>query len=120
GTNDLTQYALAIDRGHKELSPYADSLHPAVLKLIEATVKGAAKFNKPVGVCGAMASDMESIPILLGLGIRDLSVVSSLIPDIKAFIRSLDWKKCAAKARLALAMEEASQVREMIKTEFKI
>lgn len=120
GTNDLTQYTLAIDRGHTALSPLADSLNPAVLKLIELTVQGGAKHNKPVGVCGAMASDIAAVPVLLGLGIRDLGVVGSLIPDIKAFIRTLDMAHCRNVAALALGMQEAGQVREMIKTQFKL
>lgn len=120
GTNDLTQYTLAIDRGHSTLSPLADSLNPAVLKLIEMTVQGGAKHGKPVGVCGAMASDLAAVPILLGLGIRELGVVSALIPDVKAFIRTLDISQCQNIARLALGMQEASQVREMIKTQFKL
>lgn len=120
GTNDLTQYTLAIDRGHSVLSPYADSLNPAVLKLIEMTVQGGAKHGKPVGVCGAMASDLAAVPVLIGLGIRELGVVSALIPDVKAFIRTLDISQCQNIARLALGMQEASQVREMIKAQFKL
>jgi len=120
GTNDLTQYTLAIDRGHSILSPLADSLNPAVLKLIEMTVQGGAKHGKPVGVCGAMASDLAAVPVLLGLGIRELGVVSALIPDVKAFIRTLDMGKCQNIARLALGMQEAAQVREMIKAQFKL
>ena len=120
GTNDLTQYALAIDRGHPALSPKADPLNPAVLKLIDMTVKGAARFGKKVGVCGAVASDIIAVPVLLGLGLRDLSVVSSLIPDIKAFIRTLDMRDCQTLAALALNMQEGRQVRDMVKGKYKI
>lgn len=120
GTNDLTQYALAIDRGHAQLSPLADTMNPAVLKLIEMTVSGAAKYNKPVGVCGAIASDICAVPILLGLGIREISVVNCLLADIKAFIRTLDLKECRTLASLALGMQEARQVREMVKTKYNL
>jgi phosphoenolpyruvate-protein phosphotransferase len=120
GTNDLTQYTLAIDRGHTVLSPFADTLNPAVLRLIEMTAKGAAKYNRPVGVCGSVASDLPAVPLLIGYGIRNLSVVSSLIPDVKAFIRTLDIKDCQNLAALALTMQEARQIREIVKSKYKL
>ena len=120
GTNDLTQYALAIDRGHDALSPLADTLNPAVLRLIKMTAEGAAKYGRPVGVCGAVASDITAVPVLLGLGIRDLSVVGGLIPDVKAFIRTLDMADCKEAACAALTMQEARQTREIVKSKFKL
>src|SRR5690606_19446708 len=74
GTNDLTQYTLAIDRGHPTLAAQADGLNPAVLDLIGQTVRGAHKYNKWTGVCGGIASDPHAVPILLGLGVDELSV----------------------------------------------
>ncbi|MDR0734201.1 MAG: phosphoenolpyruvate--protein phosphotransferase [Elusimicrobiota bacterium] len=120
GTNDLTQYALAIDRGHNALSPLADTLNPAVLRLIKMTAEGALKYERPVGVCGAVASDITAVPVLLGLGIRDLSVVGGLIPDVKAFIRTLDIADCQEAAAAALTMQEARQTREIVKSKFKL
>jgi len=120
GTNDLTQYVLAIDRGHNALSPKADVLNPAVLRLIKMAAEGVAKYNKPLSVCGAAASDLSAVPVLLGLGIRDLSVVSGLIPDVKAFIRTLDMADCRQLAALVLNMQEARQVREIVKSKFNL
>ncbi|MDR1123018.1 MAG: phosphoenolpyruvate--protein phosphotransferase [Elusimicrobiota bacterium] len=120
GTNDLTQYALAIDRGHGALSPLADTLNPAVLRLIKMTAEGAAQYKKSVGVCGAAASDITAVPVLLGLGIRDLSVVGGLIPDVKAFIRTLSMDDCKEAAAAALTMQEARQTREIVKSKFKL
>ncbi len=121
GSNDLTQYTLAIDRGNSNLSTLADSLNPAVLTLIKKTVEGAAKHNRSVGVCGAMASDIVSVAVLIGLGIRDLGVVSTLIPDVKAFIRSVNISDCQKIAKIALEEAQgAVQVRRLVKDEFKL
>ena len=72
GTNDLTQYTLAMDRGHPRLAPQVDGLNPAVLRLIAHTVKGAEPLRRPVGVCGGIASDRAAIPILIGIGVSEL------------------------------------------------
>ncbi len=74
GTNDLTQYTLAMDRGHKDLAKQVDALHPSVLKLIEMTAQAGLRHGKWVGVCGGLASDLNAVSILLGLGVRELSV----------------------------------------------
>ena len=89
GTNDLAQYTLAMDRGHAELARRIDGLHPAVLRLIDATCKGAAVHRCPVAVCGGLASDPAAAPVLLGLGVSELSVVPTLIPQLKSLIRGL-------------------------------
>lgn len=115
GTNDLTQYALAIDRGHPVLSREADGLHPSVLKLIENTVKSAHKYGKWVGVCGELASDRQAVPILLGLGVDELSVATSQIPLVKMQIRSLSKKDCQTLAEKALDCDTATAVRVLIK-----
>ena len=75
GTNDLAQYTLAMDRGHAELAARIDGVHPAVLRLIDATARGAATHGRPVAVCGGLASDPAAVPLLLGLGVDELSVV---------------------------------------------
>lgn len=115
GTNDLTQYALAIDRGHPVLSREADGLHPSVLKLIENTVKSAHKYGKWVGVCGELASDRQAVPILLGLGVDELSVATSQIPLVKMQIRSLSKKDCQTLAEKALDCDTATAVRVLTK-----
>jgi len=84
GTNDLTQYCMAMDRGHPELAKQADALHPSVLKLIGLTVESAHRFGKWVGICGGLASDVLAIPALLGLGVDALSVS---VPAIGAVIQ---------------------------------
>jgi multiphosphoryl transfer protein len=113
GTNDLTQYTLAIDRGHPKLAPLADGLNPAVLRLIEQTVKGATQYSKWVGICGGIASDPQAVPILIGLGIRELSVSIPAIPSIKAQIRTLTLSDCQTLAVRALTMATADEVRAL-------
>ena len=113
GTNDLTQYALAMDRGHPDLAPRIDALHPAVLKLIAMTADAAAAHSRPVAVCGGLASDPAAVPLLIGLGVRALSVVPSMVPQLKALIRTLTVDDCRSLARQALALETAEAVREL-------
>jgi phosphocarrier protein FPr len=114
GTNDLTQYTLAMDRGHPKLAPQVDGLSPAVLRLIGHTVKGAAPFGKMVGVCGGIASDPHAVPILLGLGVTELSVSLPAIPAVKAQIRTLRLDACRALAERAMAAESAEAVRALV------
>ena len=114
GTNDLTQYVLAMDRGHPKLGSQIDALSPAVLKLIHATVMGARTAGKWVGVCGSAASDLQAVPILLGLGITELSCSHPMIPLVKQRIRQLNVLECKQLAQHALAMEDAEQVRAML------
>jgi phosphoenolpyruvate-protein phosphotransferase len=112
GTNDLTQYALAMDRGNAELAARLDGLHPAVLRLIARTVQGASTRGKWVGVCGAMASDLEAVPVLVGLGVTELSVSPPLVPEVKARVRLLDYAACKREALALLDETSAGAVRE--------
>ena len=91
GTNDLTQYTLAMDRGHPRLAPQVDGLNPAVLGLIGQAVTAAHAAGKWVGVCGGIASDPQAVPLLVGLGVDELSVSVPAIPAVKAQIRSLSF-----------------------------
>ena len=111
GTNDLTQYCLAMDRGNPKLAKQADALHPAVLKLIALTVEGAHRHGKWVGVCGALASDLLAVPVLMGLGIDELSVNVPAISAIKARICQLRKDDCETLARELLQMGTAAEVR---------
>jgi phosphoenolpyruvate-protein kinase (PTS system EI component) len=111
GTNDLAQYTLAMDRGHAELAARIDGVHPAVLRMIDITCRGAAAHGKPVAVCGGLAADPVAVPVLLGLGVRELSVVPALIPQLKAQVRTLTLEACERTAARALALESAGQVR---------
>ena len=115
GTNDLTQYTLAMDRDHPRLASHADSFHPAVLRLIAGTVKAAHAHGKWVGVCGALASETLAVPVLIGLGVDELSVSVPLIPSIKATVRELELLDCQLIARQVLGLEEAEQVREALR-----
>ena len=116
GTNDLTQYTLAMDRDHPRLASQADSLHPAVLRLIASTVKAAHAHGKWVGVCGALASETLAVPVLLGLGVDELSVSVPLVPSIKARVRQLDYAECQALTQRVLGLECAGQVRAALQS----
>ncbi|MDF3937087.1 phosphoenolpyruvate--protein phosphotransferase [Pseudomonas citronellolis] len=114
GTNDLTQYTLAIDRGHPTLSAQADGLHPAVLQLIDLTVRAAHAHGKWVGVCGELAADAQALPILLGLAVDELSVSVRSIPLVKQGVRELHREQARELAREALGLASAGEVRALV------
>lgn len=114
GTNDLTQYTLAIDRGHPTLSAQADGLHPAVLQLIDITVRAAHAHGKWVGVCGELAADPLAVPVLVGLGVDELSVSGRSIAEVKARIRELSLAQARTLAQQALAVGSANDVRALV------
>jgi phosphocarrier protein FPr len=114
GTNDLTQYTLAIDRGHPTLSAQADGLHPAVLQLIDITVRAAHAHGKWVGVCGELAADPAAVPVLVGLGVDELSVSARSIGEVKACVRELNIESARALAQAALAVGSAREVRALV------
>lgn len=114
GTNDLTQYTLAMDRGHPKLAPLVDGLNPAVLRLIAHTVNGARSSGRRVGVCGGIATDPCAVPLLIGLGVDELSVSLPSIPAVKAQIRTLNLDACRKLADRALAAESAEEVRALV------
>jgi phosphoenolpyruvate-protein phosphotransferase len=113
GTNDLTQYTLAMDRGHPKLAPKVDALNPAVLRLIAQTIEGAHAHQRLVGICGGVAGDPHAVPILVGLGIDELSVSLPAIPTVKAQIRRLSLTTCRDLAQRALACATAEEVRSL-------
>ncbi len=114
GTNDLTQYTLAMDRGHPELAHRIDGLHPAVLRLIATTVAAAEKHSRFVAVCGGLASEPAAVPVLLGLGVHELSVVPTLVPQLKSLIRTLTIDACRSLAQRAVALDTAEAVRALV------
>jgi phosphocarrier protein FPr len=116
GTNDLTQYTLAIDRGHPQLSAQSDALHPAVLQMIRLTVDAAHAEGRWVGVCGELGSDPLAIPVLVGLGVDELSVSSRRVPMVKARIRELTLPRARELAALALRQPTAAAVREALES----
>lgn len=113
GSNDLTQYTLAMDRGHPQLAGRSDALHPAVLKLMAAAAAAGAAAGKMIAVCGAVAADRCAIPILLGIGVRELSLVSAGIPAIKRQVRGLRIADCRDLALRCLELGSATEVREL-------
>lgn len=119
GTNDLTQYTIAIDRGHPALASMHDGLHPAVLRLIAKTIEAAHKYGKRADICGELGSDPLAIPILIGLGMDELSVSIPAVPTVKAQVRTLNLEDIKPLAQKALACSTAQEVRELVKTHFK-
>ena len=113
GTNDLTQYTLAMDRLHPQLARQADALHPAVLRMIERTVQAARAAGKWVGVCGGLAGDLKGAVILTGLGVSELSVSVPSIPAVKAEIRSHSLADMQKIAQRALQCRTAAEVRSL-------
>lgn len=113
GTNDLTQYVLAIDRQNPDLAAEADALHPAVLRLIHETVKGAEAHGKWVGVCGGLAGDPFGASLLAGLGVQELSMTPREAPAVKARLREALWPDLRELAERALAAESAADVRAL-------
>jgi phosphoenolpyruvate-protein phosphotransferase len=114
GSNDLTQYTLAMDRGHPQLAGRTDALHPAVLKLVAAAASAGVAAGKMVAVCGGAAADRFAVPILLGLGVRELSVVPAAVPDIKRQIRSLRIDDCHELALRCLDLASPGEVRALV------
>ncbi len=114
GTNDLTQYTLAIDRGHPTLSAQADGLHPSVLQLIDITVRAAHANGKWVGICGELAADPLAVPVLVGLGVDELSVSARSIGEVKACVRELNLSSAKQMAQTALTVGSAAEVRALV------
>jgi phosphocarrier protein len=111
GTNDLSQYTLAMDRDHAGLAARVDALHPALLRLIAQTCAGAALHNRWVGVCGALASDPLATPVLIGLGVSELSVSPVQVGEIKDRVRHLDASECRRISLGLLKLSSAGAVR---------
>jgi phosphocarrier protein FPr len=114
GTNDLTQYVLAMDRGHPILAKQADGLNPAVLRMIHQTVQAANAAGKWVGVCGGIAGDAKGAAILAGLGVAELSVSIPSVAAVKAKIRGMSLAQTQALAKRALACRTAKEVRALV------
>jgi phosphocarrier protein len=111
GTNDLSQYTLAMDRDHAGLAARVDALHPSLLRLIAMTCEGAAVHKRWVGVCGALASDPLATPVLIGLGVTELSVSPVQIGEIKDRVRQLHQAECQRLSAGLLKLSSASAVR---------
>jgi phosphocarrier protein FPr len=115
GTNDLTQYTFAVDRTNPKVAGLGDACHPAVLRQIQRVVEAARANNIWVGICGELAGDPDAIPILLGLGVKELSMSSPSIPNAKAIIRSNTIADAEKLASEALEVDSAEAVRTLVK-----
>ena len=114
GTNDLSQYTLAMDRGNASVAADIDALHPAVLRLIAQAAQGGLLHDRWTGICGGLASDLAAVPILVGLGVRELSATAGQIADVKALISLMTLQACEDLARRALAASSAAEVRALV------
>lgn len=115
GTNDLTQYTLAAERGNAQVAALSDALSPAVLHLTYQVIEAAHTHGKWVGICGELASDPLAVPLLVGLGVDELSIGLSAIPETKQMIRSLTYEAEYIRAQEILALETAEAVREYLR-----
>jgi phosphotransferase system enzyme I (PtsI) len=114
GTNDLAMYTLAVDRADAEVSHLYDPLHPAVLRLMQFATEAALRLRMPVSVCGEMGGNPRLVPLLLGLGLRCLSMNASAIPRVKQAVRSLDIGDCARFARRVMEQSDPARIRELV------
>jgi phosphotransferase system enzyme I (PtsI) len=115
GTNDLTQYTLAVDRGNELVSTLYSSADPAVLRLIRTVIQDAHKAQADLSVCGEMASEPEYIMLLLGMGVRTISLAPPMMPEIKQIIRSVTIEECNKVARTILAMNSERQIANFLR-----
>jgi phosphocarrier protein FPr len=114
GTNDLTQYTMAAERGNAAVAELADGLHPSVLRLIRMVAEAASAHGKWAGVCGELASDPAAVPVLVGLGITELSANAPAIPAVKQAVRETDSESARDLADQALELSSAAEVRQLV------
>lgn len=114
GTNDLTQYTLAVDRTNREVADLADPFDPGVLRLIAETARAGEAHDAWVGVCGAMAGDPLAVAVLIGLGVTELSVAIPAVPAIKDKVRSLSLEECRRVAARCLEAADAQEARQLL------
>jgi phosphocarrier protein FPr len=117
GTNDLAQYALAVERGNPNVAHLGDGLDPGVLRLIESVVRAAGDHTR-VAVCGELAADLVAVPILVGLGVDELDVTRFALPDVKAEIRRWSRADAAELAGTAMNLDSAAAVRALVAPRF--
>ena len=114
GTNDLTQYMMAADRGNASVAHLSDSFHPAVLRMVRNAVEAGHTAGIPVGMCGELAGKPDAAPLLIGLGIDELSMNAPCIPEMKAVIRTLSAEACRNLAERALDLDDGDKVRQLL------
>lgn len=114
GTNDLAMYTLAVDRSEVGAASLYDPLHPAVLRLMQFAIEAALRMRMPVSVCGEIAGDPKLTPLLLGLGVRSLSMTASAVPRVKQSVRSVEIDACARFARLVMEQSDPQRIAELV------
>jgi phosphotransferase system enzyme I (PtsI) len=114
GTNDLTGYTLAVDRGEAELARLYDPLHPAVLRLVQFATEAALRVHMPVSVCGEMAGNPRLTPLLLGLGLRSFSMNAASVPRVKLVVRAVEIDACTRLARRVMDQSDAAAIAELV------
>jgi len=114
GTNDLTQYMMAADRGNVAVAHLSDSFHPAVLRMVRTTVEAGHTAGIPVGICGELAGKPDAAPLLIGLDLDELSMSAPCIPEMKAAIRILSAETCRNLAKKALDLDDGDKVRHLL------
>ena len=114
GTNDLTAYTLAVDRGESDVAELYDPLHPSVLRLIQFATEAALRMRKPVSVCGEMGGNPMLTPLLMGLGLRSFSMNASAVPRVKQVVRSVGIDDCARFARRVMEQSNPAVIRAMV------
>ncbi|MFT8245995.1 phosphoenolpyruvate--protein phosphotransferase [Roseomonas sp. BN140053] len=114
GTNDLAMYTLAVDRAETEVAHLYDPLHPAVLRLIQFATEAALRLRMPVSVCGEMGGNPRLVPLLLGLGLRSLSMNASAVPRVKQAVRSLNIDDCARFARRVMEQSDPRRIQQLV------
>jgi phosphotransferase system enzyme I (PtsI) len=114
GTNDLTAYTLAVDRGETDVAELYDPLHPAVLRLVQFATEAALRMRMPVSVCGEMAANPRLTPLLLGLGLRSFSMAASGVPRVKQAVRSVEIDACARFARHVMEQSDPARIEELV------
>ena len=114
GTNDLTMYTLAVDRGETDVAGLYDPLHPAVLRLVQFATEAALRMRMPVSVCGEMAANPRLTKLLLGLGIRSFSMNAAAVPRVKQAIRAANIDDCARFARRVMEQSDPARIQELV------
>jgi phosphoenolpyruvate-protein phosphotransferase (PTS system enzyme I) len=114
GTNDLTQYTLAVDRGNEQVSGLFRPFHPAVLRLVEMVISAGARFGVPVELCGEMAADPLAVPVLIGLGLTEFSMHPPALPVVRSLVRAVTFREARRIAQKALALATAKEVEEYL------
>ncbi|MDO5091698.1 MAG: phosphoenolpyruvate--protein phosphotransferase [Cardiobacteriaceae bacterium] len=114
GSNDLTQYTLAVDRGNVQVAPLYDSLHPAVLSLMKKACDAAQSAGIDIGICGEMGSDLQATPLLIGMGFNEISISGRRLPAVKYALRHFPYQACRALLAEAITLDDAEAVRKRV------